>query len=316
LAINPATYGPWIQFQGADKLLALEQGGPMPLDIEPVTRDFAAIVRGLDLHKPLPAADRDAIVKASDRYTVLVFPGQPLTKDELLAFAASFGAIDSTLEKKLTDKVQRHAVTGISNVDDNGKVAGPDDFRTINTVTTRFWHSDSSYRDNPTRYSFLNAVTAVSYGGETQFADLRAAYDALDDITKALIADKVGVFWSHNTRDFLKVPDTEDVKKIFPKARWPLVRTHPGSGRKVLWCDSKVYAIEGMSLPEGRALAQELIEHSTQRERVYTHKWKPGDLIMYDNRAALHRGRRFIYSEHREMNRIEVADDSHSLGTV
>ena len=156
-------------------------------------------------------------------------------------------------------------------------------------------------------------MTAVGYGGQTQYADLRAAYDALDAETQALIADKVGVFWSHNTRDWLKIPDSEAERTAFPKARWPLVRTHAGSGRKVLWCDSKVYAIEGMPLAEGRALAHELIEHIGQREHVYSHSWRAGDLVMYDNRATVHRGRRFDHGERREMRRVETTDDSHAL---
>src|SRR6202012_5737569 len=117
--------------------------------------------------------------------------------------------------------------------------------------------------------SILNAVTAVEEGGETQYADLRSAYDALDAKTQAWIDDKVGVFWSHNTRDLLRIADSEEERSAFPKVRWPLVRTHPGSGRKVIWCDSKVFAIEGLSLPEGRALVHELIEHIGQREHVY-----------------------------------------------
>lgn len=290
----------------------------MPLDLEPVGEEFVARATGVDLARPLGEQDRQAIVAACDRYAVLVFPGQHLTAEELVRFGNAFGEVDTTLQKKLLNHVQNRlgmdTVTDISNVDAEGRVAGPDHWQTITTVGNRFWHSDGSYKDLPIRYSILNAVTAVEYGGETQYADLRAAYDSLDDVTRDLIADKVGVFWSHNTRDWLKIPDTEAERSAFPKARWPLVRTHPGSGRKVLWCDSKVWAIEGLPLPEGRALAHELIEHIGRREHVYSHKWQPGDLVMYDNRATVHRGRRFIHSERREMRRVETTDDVHSLG--
>lgn len=290
----------------------------MPLDLEPVGEEFVARATGVDLARLLGEQDRQAIVAACDRYAVLVFPGQHLTPEELVRFGNAFGEVDTTLQKKLLNHVQNRlgmdTVTDISNVDAEGRVAGPDHWQTITTVGNRFWHSDGSYKDLPIRYSILNAVTAVEYGGETQYADLRAAYDSLDDVTRDLIGDKVGVFWSHNTRDWLKIPDTEAERSAFPKARWPLVRTHPGSGRKVLWCDSKVWAIEGMPLPEGRALAHELIEHIGRREHVYSHKWQPGDLVMYDNRATVHRGRRFIHSERREMRRVETTDDVHSLG--
>jgi alpha-ketoglutarate-dependent 2,4-dichlorophenoxyacetate dioxygenase len=290
----------------------------MPLEITPLRGDFVARVTGIDLGEPVTAADRTAIVAACDRYGVLVFPGQHLTKEALVQFGAGFGEVDTTLQTKLLNRIQNrlgtNEVTDISNLDAEGKVASAEHWQTITTIGNRFWHSDGSYKDLPIRYSILNAVTAVGYGGETQYADLRAAYDSLDEVTKELIADKIGLFWSHNTRDQLRIADSEDERGAFPKVRWPLVRTHPGSGRKVLWCDSKTFAIEGLSLPEGRALVHELIEHIGQREHVYSHKWQPGDLVMADNRSAVHRGRRFVHSERREMRRVETNDDVHSLG--
>jgi len=292
----------------------------MAITFEPVSPDFVARGTGIDFRQPPSEADRAAIVVAADRYGVLVFPGQHLAKEELVAFGNAFGEVDTTLQKKLMNRVQNRlgmdTVTDISNVDAEGKVAAADHWQTITTIGNRFWHSDGSYKDQPIRYSILNAVTAVGYGGETQYADLRAAYDSLDASTRALIADKVGVFWSHNTRDLLRIPDSEDERNAFPKVRWPLVRTHPGSGREVLWCDSKVTAIEGMSVPEGRALAHELIEHIGQREHVYSHKWQPGDLVMADNRTVVHRGRRFDHAERREMRRVETTDDARSLGVA
>jgi alpha-ketoglutarate-dependent 2,4-dichlorophenoxyacetate dioxygenase len=178
-----------------------------------------------------------------------------------------------------------------------------------------FWHSDASYEDHPFRYSILAAQSAVSWGGHTQYADLRAAYDALDERTKDLISEKVATFYSHNTRDWLGMNDSEDDRSTFPPVRWPMVRKHPGSGRNVLWVDSKVIEISGMSVPEGRALAHELIEHIGQRERVYSHGWYPNDVVMWDNRSVLHRGRRFDLSERREMRRVATVDDSSSLGS-
>jgi len=292
----------------------------MTIKVAPVQGEFVARVTGIDLRSPLSDVDRNLIIAACDRYGVLVFPGQHLEKEELVAFGAAFGEVDTSLQKKLMNRVQNRlgmdTVTDISNVDADGKVADAEHWQTITTIGNRFWHSDGSYKDQPIRYSILNAVTAVEYGGETEYADLRAAYDSLDDVTREMIADKVGIFWSHNTRDWLYIPDSEDERGAFPKVRWPMVRTHPGSGRKVLWCDSKVYAIEGLSIPEGRALAHELIEHIGQREHVYSHKWAPGDLVMADNRSAVHRGRRFIHTERREMRRVETNDDARSLGYV
>ena len=290
------------------------------MKVEALTPEFVARVTDIDLREPIAPTDRQAIVAAADKYAVLHFPGQHLTKEALVAFGHAFGDVDTSLQKKLLNHIQNRLgtdeVTDISNLDAEGQVAPPDHWQTITTIGNRFWHSDGSYKELPIRYSILNAVTAVAYGGETQYADLRAAYDALDDVTRELIADKVGRFWSHNTRDQLKIADSHAERRAFPKSRWPLVRTHPGSGRNVLWCDSKCCEIEGMSVPEGLALVHELIEHIGQRERVYSHHWRAGDLIMADNRAAVHRGRRFNHAERREMRRVETVDDVRSLGLV
>ena len=287
---------------------------------EAVTPDFVARVTGVDLSRPVSPALRDAIVALADRYAVLVFPDQPISKEELVAFGHAFGEVDTSLQRKLLNHVQNRLgtdeVTDISNLDAQGQVAGPEHWQTITTVGNRFWHSDGSYKHTPIRYSVLNAVTVVAEGGETQYADLRAAWDALDPATQAILAEKVAVFWSHNTRDWLKIPDTPAERGAFDRSRWPMLRIHPGSGRKVLWCDSKVCAIEGMPLAEGRALAHELIEHIGQRERVYSHAWRPGDLVLYDNRATVHRGRRFDHAQPREMRRVEVVDTALSLGAA
>ncbi len=292
----------------------------MAVQFEPVNPEFVARATNIDLRKPVSVEDKEAIIRACDRYGLLVFPDQPLSKEELVAFGHNWGEVDKTLQQKLMNHIQNRLgtdeVTDISNVDADGNVAHAEHWQTITTIGNRFWHSDGSYKELPIRYSILNAVTAVSWGGETQYADLRAAYDALDDHMRALISDKVGRFWSHNTRDQLHIPDSEKDRSAFPKSRWPMVRTHPGSGRKLLWCDSKMCEIEGMSIPEGRALAAELIEHIGQRERVYSHQWKAGDLVMADNRSVLHRGRRFDHNERREMRRVETNDDVKSLGVV
>jgi alpha-ketoglutarate-dependent 2,4-dichlorophenoxyacetate dioxygenase len=292
----------------------------MTVSIEPVTAEFAAGVSGVDLRQPLAPQDKARVIEASDKYAVLIFHGQLLSKEELIGFGSQFGELDTGLQTKIMHKMQNRlghaAVSDISNLDATGKVADPDHWQAIMNVSNRFWHTDGSFKHYPNRYSILNAVVAVKYGGQTEFADLRAAYDALDEPTQALIADKIGTFYSHNTRDWLHVNASEDERRAYPPVQWPLVRTHPGSKRKVLWCDSKVARISGMSVPEGRALAHELIEHIGQRERIYRHQWKSGDLVMYDNRSVLHRGRRFNMDERREMRRVEVLDTVHSLGEV
>jgi alpha-ketoglutarate-dependent 2,4-dichlorophenoxyacetate dioxygenase len=289
--------------------------------VEAMKPGFAAVSRGVDLRRPLGAALVQKVVKAIDDYAVLVFRDQFLTNEELVAVGEQFGPLDRGLQQKLLHKIQTRigndAISDVSNLDASGKIGARDDTQVIMTVGNRFWHTDSSYDTHPFRYSILNAVTAASWGGQTEFADLRAAYDDLDQRTKDLISDKIAVFYSHFTRQRMGIEDTKDALSAYPPVRWPMVRTHAGSGRKVVWCCSKVCEIEGMTVPEGRALAHDLIEHIGQREHVYSHAWRAGDVVFYDNRAVLHRGRTFDLSERREMRRVATVDvDSTCLGVA
>ena len=266
----------------------------MALHIEPVTKNYVAVISGIDLTKPLTKEQVDEIERTIWHYGVLVFKGQPVTQDEQIRFAEYFGPLNTGLQTKIMNTVQSRlnnsAVTDISNVDVSGKVADRKHKQTMMNVGNMFWHTDAAYEHHPFRYSILAAQSAVSWGGHTQFADLRQAYDTLDERTKQLISDKVATFYSHHTRDFLGMNDIAQHRSAYPPVRWPMVRTHPGSNRKVLWVDNKVMEISGMSVPEGRALAHELIEHIGQRERVYSHAWRANDVVMWDNRSVLHRG--------------------------
>ena len=287
------------------------------LKVDAINPDFVATVQGVDLSTKLSEAEVSEIEHAIWQYGVLVFHGQPLTQEEQVRFGESFGVLDTGLQTKLTKKEQARiasdAITDISNVDINGGVAARQHRMSILNVGNQFWHTDSSYEHHPFRYSILAAQSAVSWGGETEFADLRAAYDALDDRTQELVAGLTGIFFSHNTRQWLGIEDTPESLAAYPPVRWPLVRTHPGSGRKLLWVDSKVREILELPLHEGRALAHDLIEHITQRERVYSHRWQASDVVMWDNRSVLHRGRRFDMTERREMRRVSTKDDASSL---
>jgi len=292
----------------------------MSIDIIPISGEFVAKVVGIDLSVPLTFEEIEAIERAIWRYGVLIFPNQPISAGEQVRFAESFGPLSTSLQTKILHKVQDRlgnaAITDISNVNSDGNVVGSRDTMALLNIGNMFWHSDASYEHHPYRYGILAAQSVVSWGGHTQFADLRAAYDSLDQRTKALIADLIGVFYSHHTRDQMGFNDSEADRAAFPPVRWPLVRTHAGSGRKVLWIDSKVTEISGMSIPEGRAFVHEMIEHIGQREHVYSHQWTPGDVVMWDNRSVLHRGRRFDLAERREMRRVSTIDDSSSLGVV
>ena len=166
-------------------------------------------------------------------------------------------------------------------------------------------------------YSMLHALVTPSWGGDTEFADLRAAYDALDARTLAAVEGRSAEHYALHTRILLGDDAyTDEQKKLMPPALWPIVDTHPGSGRKVLFVGVHARQIIGMSTAQSRLLMSDLIEHATQRERVYTHTWEVGDLVIWDNRATLHRGRRFDLGERRELRRTTINDTPEAMLAV
>ncbi len=288
------------------------------LQVDPVNADFVAVVSGVDLSRRLDSETADEIERAIWKYGVLIFPDQPMTQEEQVAFASCFGPLYTGRQMRILNSIRKQgmhkAVSDISNVDSNGDVVAATSAKAVMNVGNWLWHTDASHEHHPFRYSILAAVAVTSWGGETQFADLRAAYDTLDDRTRTLIEGRHATFYSHHMRHNLGVEDSDALLRDYPPVIWPMVRTHPGSGRKVLWVDSKIIEVSGMSLPEGRALVHELLEHAGQRERVHSHQWSANDVVMWDNRSVLHRGRRFDLREKREMRRVATVDDSSSLG--
>ncbi len=289
----------------------------MSCHVEPISGDFVGRVSGVDLTKPLSDGEVAEIVAAIDRYGVLVFGDQPVTQEQQVAFASRLGPLDygpqkalATIQTRLTEP----ALSDISNVDLSGNIAPRTHAQSVMNVGNMQWHSDASYQHYPFRYSILSCQVPSKWGGQTEFADLRAAYDALDPHLLALIADKTGEFYGLHGRDMLGDPSSPEVRAMFPPVRWPLVRTHPESGRKVLWIGTPLREIDGMPTHEARMLANVLLEHATRPERVYSHDWTTGDLVMWDNRATLHRGRWFDLGERREMRRAGTSDDVGAIG--
>lgn len=278
---------------------------------------FAAEASGIDLARPLAPAQVKEIVAAMDRYAVLVFRGQKLGEDEQIAYAKQFGPLDLGLRKLRRGEAHRfrHAeLIDLSNTEADGKLVSRDHPKLFSNIANQFWHSDSSFQKPAARYSMLHAIVVPPRGGETEYADLRAAYDALPEDVKAEIAGLEAEHYALHSR--LLLGDTsysEEQKKTIPPATWPLVRTHADSGRKVLWVGIHATHILGMTVPEGRMLLAELLEHATQREFVYRHQWRVGDLVMWDNRAVVHRGRRWDVSQRREMRRATTEDAAQPL---
>ncbi len=282
----------------------------MALTFEPVTDDFVAIAAGIDLRDGIDADTATAIEGAMDRYAVLVWPGQPLDDDQHMAFTRQFGPLDEGL-LNVTKKKKRFTHEGfvdIANVDADGEVMARDNPAITSSIANRFWHSDSSFMRTVAKYSMLSAQTIPAEGGDTEFADLRAAWDALTDDLKAEVEDLVGHHHALHSRTMLGNIYSDEQIAALPPAEWPLVRTHPGSGRRILFVCIHIAYINGMSVPEARMLVSELIEHATQPQFVYRHRWAPGDLVMWDNRCTLHRGRRWNLAERRELRRTTVME--------
>lgn len=288
----------------------------MSLQLKPLHPVFVAEASGLDLTQPLADADVRAINAAMNKYAVLVWRGQPLTPQQQLNFAKSFGPLDIGLKRvfKRPERLEDERLIDISNVDAQGKVHARDSQKNLSNFANQLWHSDSSFMNPRAAYSMLHCVIKPSWGGNTEFADLRAAYDTLDERTKRDIQDLKAEHYALHTRLLLgDEAYTDEQKKAIEPAVWPIADTHPGSGRKVLFVGVHARQILGWPTAEGRMLLQDLLEHATQRERVYVHEWTPGDLVMWDNRSTLHRGRRYDITERRELRRTTVNDTPEAM---
>jgi alpha-ketoglutarate-dependent 2,4-dichlorophenoxyacetate dioxygenase len=272
---------------------------------------FAAEVTGIDLSQPLDAASVRAIEMAMDRHAVLVFRQQPMTQDQQIAFAKSFGPLDLGL-RKLKGGPHRFdyaELADISNVKVDGEVADRQHAKIVGNVANQLWHSDSSFQHPRAKYSMLSAVIIPGFGGDTEFADLRMAYDALPQWRKDQIEGLQAEHYALHSRFMLGDTNyTEEQKNTIPTAVWPLVQTDPRSGRKILFVGIHACKIQGMTLPEGRMLIMDLLEHATQREFVYRHQWQVGDLVMWDNTSTVHRGRYFDFDERRELRRATTEE--------
>ena len=281
----------------------------MGILVASVRGDFVARVTGLELSKPLDPGDFGQVRDAFHRYAVLVFPEQPLSDEQQIAFSERFGSLEVSIRKDRPRAVARAEVSDLSNVDADGRLYAPDDERSIYNAGNRLWHSDSSFKRVPAMASLLSGREVPPHGGETEYADLRAAWDALPaDRNRgldALVAEHSFVY-SRGLIGYDQFTDAE--RAIVPPVQQAVVRTHPATGRKSLYLGSHASHIIGRPVEEGRALLKELLEFATQPQFVYSHVWKRNDLVMWDNRCVLHRGRPWDEQHHRRvMHRTTVA---------
>ena len=288
----------------------------MTLQLKPLHPLFAAEASGIDITRPLSLENAKAINAAMNQHAVVVFRGQPLTAQQQINFAKSFGPLDIGLKRvfKRPERLEDERLIDISNVDMQGNVTKRDSPKNLSNFANQLWHSDSSFMNPRAAYSMLHAVITPSWGGNTEFADLRAAHDALDARTLADIQGQSAEHFALHTRLLLGDDAYTDAQKQeIPPAVWPLVDTHAGSGRKVLFVGVHARHIVGWPVAESRMLLLDLLEHATQRQFVYTHEWQPGDLVIWDNRSTLHRGRRYDIAERRELRRTTINDTPEAM---
>ncbi|HEX5814711.1 MAG TPA: TauD/TfdA family dioxygenase, partial [Methylomirabilota bacterium] len=274
---------------------------------------FAAEVEGIDLTRPLSADQAAAIHAAMDAHAVLVFHDQKLDDAQQLAFTRSLGEVEHAIGTSLRAPEEYRLPTtfaDVSNLDKDQRVFARDDRRRLFGIGNRLWHSDSSFKIVPAKYSILHARSVPSRGGNTEFADMRAAYDALDAETRAEIEELVcehSQIFSRQQLGFTEFTD-EERERMKPVLQ-RLVRVHPSTGRKSLYLSSHAGGIVGWPVPEARAFLRDLVEHATQREFVYAHAWRVHDLVMWDNRRTMHRARPFPAHEPRDMRRTTLVGD-------
>ena len=278
---------------------------------------FAAEVDGADLRRPPSAADVAEFEAAIALFPVLVLRGQDLTDEQHIAFTRPFGDLQQSTEY-LTAKGEFRLpplMTDASNIGRDSRTFGAGDARRMSNLGSRRWHTDGSFRMRPVKYSLLAARTVAKEGGETQFADMRAASDALPDELKGRIGDLVvehSLLHSRRMAGFADATDQE--KTALSSVRQRLVREHPVTGCRSLYLSSHASHVIGWPLPEGLDLLYELADRATGPRFVYTHSWRRFDVVMWDNRVTMHRARRHApETDPRDMRRVSVLDNANTL---
>ncbi len=284
----------------------------MAITVCPIGDSFAAEIGDLDLSRPLAAEDAEAVKRAFWKYSVLVFPEQRLSQDQHLDFARLFGPLETSIIAYRSDTPLRIRtdIADVSNLDHKDQIWDKDSRLRMFQLGNQIWHTDSSFKRLPALCSLLYARAIPPVGGQTEFADQRAGYDALPEEMKrklhGLVAEH-SIFHSRARLGFTNFSDEE--RANMPPVPQAMVRTIPQTGRKSLYVASHAGRVFGMDDAEGRALIDRLIEHVSQRQFVYSHRWRVGDLVMWDNRCTMHRGRPFDDLRfRRDMQRATVSD--------
>ena len=284
----------------------------MTVTIQPITETFAAEIGDVDLGQPLSKDDIAAIKAAFTKYAVVIFPDQTFSDESHLDFARHFGPLETSVFKLRTDHKMRldEKMADVGNLDAENRILPENDRMRLYQLGNRLWHTDSSFKRLPAYCSILHGRSIPPIGGQTEFADLRAAYDALPDATKRRLDGLVAWHSLMTSRAKLGFSDFDETeKKAFEPVPQVLVRRLQDSGRMSLYLASHAGAISGLPKQEAEALLKELIDRATQRQFVYSHRWRVNDLVMWDDRCTMHRGMDFDDQRYqRDMRRATVSD--------
>jgi alpha-ketoglutarate-dependent 2,4-dichlorophenoxyacetate dioxygenase len=284
----------------------------------PARPDFGGEVTGIDLRRPLTPAEVVATEAGMDRYAVLAFRNQPVDDEQQIAFSRNFGRLEQATGDIVQGEQRRLGMdlNDISNLDRDGRIRARDDRARLFGLGNRLWHSDSSFKAIPAKYSLLSARKIPDRGGDTQFADMRAAWDTLDPGTQSEIRHAVCDHSQMYSRGILGFTFTDEEAIRWAPVQQRLVRRHPVTGRLSLFLSSHAGTIHGMPLPEARALLRDRIEHATQRERIHTHVWRLHDLVIWDNRTTMHRATTAPVDQVRDMRRTTIECESSTMQQV
>jgi alpha-ketoglutarate-dependent 2,4-dichlorophenoxyacetate dioxygenase len=290
----------------------------MSLSIRQIHPVFVGEVSGVDCRAPLEPDNVAAIEAGMDQYAVLVFRDQKLTDQQQIDFTRQFGELEGYNTpghiRKQAESRLGAGIADFSNLDKSGGIMSDRDRVWFFKLGDRLWHSDSSFRPVPAKYSLLSGRIIPSWGANTEFADMRAAYDALDERTKAEIEDLIcehSLLFSREAIGFTEL--TPEERSAFRPVRQRLVRTHPVTGRKSLFLSAHAGTILGWTVPEARLFLRDLTEFATKDRFVYSHEWRVDDLVIWDNRTTMHRARRFARNEVRDVRRTTLGGDA---GTI
>jgi alpha-ketoglutarate-dependent 2,4-dichlorophenoxyacetate dioxygenase len=306
--------------KGRDASIPLEAGREeinMPITVKRLHPLFVGEVGGVDLTRPIPPEQFAEIEAAFNENAVLVFRNQPVTDEQQVAFSALFGPVFkvTNYHRENEKRRLREEMSDISNIDHEGKLLAANDERRLHNRANQLWHTDNSFKHVPARASLLSARVIPPGEGDTEFADMRAAYDALPDARKKEIEDLVVEHSIFHSRARMGIDVyTSGARTELPPVQQVLVRRHPGSGRKALYIASHASHVVGWPIEKGKKLINDLLDFATQPQFVYRHKWTEGDLIIWDNRCTMHRATPYDeMAVKRILHRTTVSDEVNTV---